>query len=453
MVWAWSAWAQTAPVINVRDYGAKGDGVSLDTAAIQRAIEDCYKAGGGQVVFPPGRYLAGTIHLRDNLNLILAPGSRLVGSTNLSEYVSPAVPDFMPEAKWGKWHRALVLGQNCTNLTISGGGTVDGSKVFDPTGEERMRGPHTVLFVNCRNFDIRDITILDSANYAIFFQVSDDIRIHNVRFVGGWDGIHFRGAPQHWCRNVSITGCQFYTGDDGIAGRYWDNTVIADCIINSSCNGIRLIGPATRLIVTDCLFMARASNRTASSRTNMLSGIILQPGAWDATQGLLDEVLISRNTMKNVASPVTLWSKTGNTVGRVTISNLDAEGVCVRRSRRKAGARRRLRTSFCGVFPLNSSAVERQNRRDKRCGLASMPVGSGLGCLRAQREEPHHSRCPTQSRPGRPPPSPRGDTVDHLRVEGFRHTIVQQAAAHAWLTNVVQVTTATVMWSCQGGSQ
>jgi len=143
--------------------------------------------------------------------------------------------------------------------------------------------------------------------------------------------VHFRGAPGHDCRDVNLIGCRFYTGDDAIAGRYWDNVVISGCVLNSSCNGLRVIGPATRLIVHDCLFHGPGlqPHRTSREqrRTNMLSGIILQPGAWDATEGLLDEVLISDVTMNDVASPVTLWIKGSNTVGRVTVNGLNATGV------------------------------------------------------------------------------------------------------------------------------
>src|SRR6185436_15061361 len=110
-----------------------------------------------------------------------------------------------------------------------------------------------------------------------------------------------------------------------------NNTIIQDCLINSSCNGIRLIGPATRLTIANNLFRGPGEqpHRTSGEkrRTNMLSGIILQPGAWDATRGLLDDVLLANNTMQHVASPVTLWTKAGNTVGRVTISGLTATDV------------------------------------------------------------------------------------------------------------------------------
>jgi hypothetical protein len=318
-------------IFNVRDYGAIGDGQTLDTAALNRAITACSRAGGGQVLFPPGHYLSGTLHLRSRVALFFDAGARLIGTTNLAEYQQPTPPAFMPEARWGKWHRGLIVGEGVEDVTLAGPGVIDGNKVFDPTGEERMRGPHTMVFADCRRFTLRDLTIVDSANYAVFFQVSDDVDIRRVKFVGGWDGVHWRGAPERWCTNVNIVGCQFYTGDDAMAGRYWDQTVISDCLVNSSCNGLRLIGPATRLIVERCLFYGpgQQPHRTSREkrRTNMLSGILLQPGAWDATRGPLDDVLLANNTMHNVASPVTIWTKPGNPVGRVTVTGLQATGV------------------------------------------------------------------------------------------------------------------------------
>jgi hypothetical protein len=328
---AWAVPVLAANRFDVREHGASGEGIVSATVAIQAAIDACARSGGGQVLFPPGRYLSGTIHLRSGVTLHLEAGARLIGTTNLSDYSQPVMPAFMPEAKWGKWHRGLIVGENVEDVAITGLGVIDGNRVFDPTGEERMRGPHTIVFVNSRRFNLRDVTIVDSANYAVLFQVSDDVEIRNVKIVGGWDGVHWRGAPERWCQNVNIIGCQFFTGDDAIAGRYWNNTVIKDCLINSSCNGIRLIGPATRLTIANNLFRGPGEqpHRTSGEqrRTNMLSGIILQPGAWDATRGLLDDVLLANNVMHHVASPVTLWTKPGNTVGRVTINGLRATGV------------------------------------------------------------------------------------------------------------------------------
>jgi len=318
-------------LFDVRELGAKGDGIALETESIQRAIDKCAENGGGQVHVSAGRYLSGTIRLRSGVILYLEAGARLIGTTNLSAYAQPEALSFMPESRWGKWHRGLIIAEHAEGIGVMGPGVIDGNKVFDPTGEERMRGPHTIAFADCRGVTLRDLTILDSANYAIFFQASDDVDVRNLKIYGGWDGVHWRGAPEHWCHNVKIIGCQFYTGDDSIAGRYWDNTVIQDCLFNSSCNGIRLIGPATHLTIAHNVFRGPGEqpHRTSGEqrRTNMLSGIMLQPGGWDRTTGVLDDVLLANNVMQRVASPVAIWSRTGNTVGRVTVSGLEATDV------------------------------------------------------------------------------------------------------------------------------
>jgi hypothetical protein len=323
--------AQATNDIDVRVSGAKGDGLSLDTPAIQKAIDACAEAGGGRVRFPPGHYLSGTIRLRSGVTLQLDAGARLIGTSNLDLYSQPQPIEIMPESKWGKWHRALIVAENADDIGITGLGVIDGNKVFDPTGEEKMRGPHAINLANCHRVTLRDVTVVDAANYAVLAQISDDLEVRNMKIFGGWDGVHWRGAPERWCHNVKIIGCQFYTGDDAIAGRYWSDTVIQDCLLNSSCNGIRVIGPATRLTIANNLFRGPGEQPHRSSgaqrRTNMLAGIILQPGAWDETRGPLDDVFIANNVIEDVGSPLTLWTKGENPVGKVVVSGLWATGV------------------------------------------------------------------------------------------------------------------------------
>ena len=238
------ATAAEAKVFNVRDYGALGDGQTMDTAAINKAIEACSTAGGGRVDLPAGNYLSGTVRLRSDVDLHLQAGATLLGSSDLKDYENLVPPGMMPESKALAWHRALVLADGARNISISGPGAIDGRKVFDAHGEEHIRGPHTVLLGSCRNVTIREISIKDSANYAILLELTDNVAIRNVKITGGWDGVHFRGCREQPCRDVTIAGCRFFTGDDSIAGRYWDRVRISDCVLNSSCNCVRLIGPA-----------------------------------------------------------------------------------------------------------------------------------------------------------------------------------------------------------------
>ncbi|MBL7154432.1 MAG: right-handed parallel beta-helix repeat-containing protein, partial [Phycisphaerae bacterium] len=286
-------------VFNVRDYGAGGDGEKSDTVAINKAVKACADAGGGQVRFGPGRYVSGTVGLKDNVALFFEAGATLIGTTELDDYRYFTPPANTPEARFGKWHSALILGVGVENVAIVGPGVIDGNKVFNPRGEEKMRGPHTIILGNSRNVTIRDITITDSANYAIMIEFSERVEVRGVKVVGGWDGVHFRGWIDKSCRDLKILDCQFFTGDDAIAGRYVNGLLIKNCIVNSSCNGIRIIGPITNMIVEDCLFYGPGLHpHRTSDRRNMLSGIILQPGGWDACDGALEDVLISDVTMK-----------------------------------------------------------------------------------------------------------------------------------------------------------
>ena len=342
-------------VFKVRDYGAAGDGKKVDTVAINKAVKACADAGGGQVRFGPGKYISGTVHLKDNVTLFLEAGATLVGTTKLDDYQYFTPPANTPEARFGKWHSALILGVGVKNVNIVGPGVIDGNKVFNPRGEEKMRGPHTIILGNSRNVTISNITIKDSANYAVMIEFSEQVDIRRVKVTGGWDGVHFRGWIDKPCRDINIIDCQFYTGDDSIAGRYVNNLLIKDCVVNSSCNGIRIIGPVTNMIVHDCLFYGPGLHpHRTSDRNNMLSGIILQPGGWDACKGALEDVLISDVTMKNVASPVTvLLKRPGNTADNITITDLTATGVY-----RAAASVESWCETACGRVVLRDSSIE-----------------------------------------------------------------------------------------------
>ena len=173
---AWPTWLQGAAVVSVTDHGAKGDGKTLDRSALNRAVEACAAAGGGQVRVAPGRYLTGTVRMRSGITLVLEAGAVLVGTPDLDQYESYAPPESRPGDR-NHWHRALVLGVGVENVTITGPGVIDGNKIADLEGEEHMRGPHAVLFEDSRNIVLRDLHVNDAANYAVLLERTSHVEV------------------------------------------------------------------------------------------------------------------------------------------------------------------------------------------------------------------------------------------------------------------------------------
>lgn len=306
-------------MIDVRQQGAAGDGTTVDTVALQAAIDACGRAGGGRVVLPAGRYLSATLRLASGVELHLAEGARLVGVPDPAAYTGPA------DDPTNRWLHALIIGEDVADVAITGPGTVDGNNVRDPRGEERMRGPHTVLLRRCRNVRLADVTFRDSANYAFLFYATEGVRVEDVTFEGGWDGVHYRELDGVWNRDVTLRRCRFYTGDDSIAGSGVEDCVIDECVINSSCNGVRLIGPARRWTMTNCRFFGPGRfPHITQDRHNMLVGLNLQPSAWDARPGPLEDVVVRDVVMTDVLAAFHVVTHAGNTAERLTFERVSA---------------------------------------------------------------------------------------------------------------------------------
>jgi len=322
--------AQEFPsVFNIKDYGAQGDGITVNTHAINKAVDACSEAGGGTVVIPDGTFLTGTVQMKSHVTLLLEKGAVIKGVTDLDAYV-PYIPTRemgrYDNANKFRWNRALVLGVGVTDVTITGSGCVDGDHVFDSQGEERMRGPHTILFAESRNLSFSGFTVNNAANYAFMAYEIDNVVFNNLTVNQGWDGIHIRGGKHILIRNSS-----FYTGDDAIAGGYWEDVVITDCHINSSCNGIRMIMPADGLTISHCTFVGPGQypHRTSKEkqRTNMLSAILLQPGGWSNAPGIVDKVHIHDISIDNVNNPLMMVLNEGNSAGKILVERMKAERV------------------------------------------------------------------------------------------------------------------------------
>ena len=298
------ATAKVEHEFNVKGYGAIGDGKALDTAAINKAIKECYKSGGGVVYFPAGTYRSGTLHLQSNVTLFIASGAILLGSKEIGDY-----------QRGGYFQRALLHGKDIQNVAIVGQGMIDGNKVFDPKaiasakvnnpdqlpgwGGEHMRGPHAIALQSCQKILIRDITVKDASDYAISLYSCDNINIQNVTVTGGWDGINM-----YYCNYASISNCHLQTGDDCIAGTSCKNLMITNCYINSSCNGLRLMAGNEHVLINNCIFYSPgAYEHKSSHRHQTISGITIQPFGEIRPNEIINDITVSNVSMVNVRCP------------------------------------------------------------------------------------------------------------------------------------------------------
>lgn len=240
---------------NVKDFGAVGDGIVNDTAAIQRAID-----AGGTAYFPPGKYLTGTLFLRSNGGLELDPNAMLFASLDINDYNDPSVPRTMAGSKaCGESCRHLIIADQVENVFIRGG-------QFNGRGQEIFKsremiysntglGPvwkHVVdfrpaqlmVFSECRRIRLNGFTILDATAWSCFLYGCEDatidgIRIRNSPYIGENDGIDI-----DCCSHVTVSNCDIEVGDDAFTLRACEARLanprpcewvtISNCILRSA---------------------------------------------------------------------------------------------------------------------------------------------------------------------------------------------------------------------------
>lgn len=228
--------------------------------SIQNAIEKAAAAGGGKVVLAPGTHRSGTIYLRDNVELHLPAGSRLLGGSEPEDY-SDLPAELYGEYAPCKCSKALVAASGAVNIAITGGGVIEGGgpAFYD---RDRLEGgffyaktekprPRLLQLVHCRNVRLEGVTFLDSPGWTTWLIECEDVTITGLRIYGdprmiNNDGLHFFGG-----KRIAVSNCFISTGDDALvirAGRAWqrdseclaENVVVTNCVLESSCQGVRL---------------------------------------------------------------------------------------------------------------------------------------------------------------------------------------------------------------------
>jgi polygalacturonase len=201
--------AQPAP-LNVRTFGATGNGTTKDTFAFQKALDVCAAVGGGTVVVPPGNYLVGSIELKSHTTLQLEKGATLLGSSDLDDY---PIVKVRWEGKWIDGHRALLSAQDANHIAIVGPGKISGNPALG--GRQMPRHPVLIEPINCTAVRLEGFFTEYRSMWSIHPTYCEDVVAMNltIRSTGGnGDGIDVDS-----CKHVIINNCDISTGDDCIA--------------------------------------------------------------------------------------------------------------------------------------------------------------------------------------------------------------------------------------------
>lgn len=212
-------------VYNIRAYGAKGDKATLDTAALQAAIDACTADGGGTVLVPAGTFTIGTVEIKSNVTLHIAAGGTLLGSGDGKQYHAVDAIPLHGDTTLNDGNWALLFAVNAKNFSIEGPGIIDGQGAqfhspvrgtLAPSGLRGNQRPYHVLIYKCENFAIRNISLIDCAYHSIRVIESqrahmDEIYIHS-RVNSNNDGFHFISAE-----HVTVSNCIIKCGDDACA--------------------------------------------------------------------------------------------------------------------------------------------------------------------------------------------------------------------------------------------
>lgn len=262
--------------LNVRDFGAKGDGVTKDTVALQKALDTCAENVGGTVLVPEGVYLTGSLILHANTTLQLATRANLLGSPDIADY---PVVNVRWEGEFREGHRALLSAANAANVTITGG-AIFGPPL--PLGKLRSpRGPVLIELTGCTNAVLENFTTQYQQLWSIHLLFCKDLTARNltIRTVNA----NGDGLDVDSCDGVTIERCDINTGDDAIAlksgrglaaqqlARPTQNVVIRDCRLQSSIYaalglGTEMSGGIRNVKIQNCVISGRQNAIFIKSR-------------------------------------------------------------------------------------------------------------------------------------------------------------------------------------------
>ncbi|MGC2163998.1 MAG: glycoside hydrolase family 28 protein [Silvibacterium sp.] len=241
--------------LNVRNFGATGDGKTIDTPAINRAIATAASSGGGTVVIPAGVYACYSIRLKSNVSLYLDQGATILAASTPIEGTTSGYDAAEPQGAWERyqdyghnhWHNSLIWGEDLTNISIFGPGLIWGKGLSRGHGEDKDLpdtkapgvGNKSIALKHCTNIILRDFSILQGGWFGILATGVDNLTIDNLKIDTNRDGMDI-----DCCRNVRVSNCTVNSPwDDGICpkssyalgyARPTENLTISNCFVTGA---------------------------------------------------------------------------------------------------------------------------------------------------------------------------------------------------------------------------
>jgi polygalacturonase len=259
-----NATINSAKLYNITQFGAKGDSVTLNTVAIQKAIDACFKAGGGTVLVPTGVFSTGSIFLKDNVHLQVAKGGKLRGVAGLENY-----PDLKNTRIAGiemKWPAALINALESKNIRIFGEGTIDGSGYYwwEPYWQKRAElvktvpgdlidwyvpRPRLILFDRVTDSEITGLRLQNSGFWTVHICYSQNIKLHKLNIFNpvlaeGKKAASTDGIDVDSSRDIYISDCTISVDDDCIAVKS-----------GRGSDGLRVNKPTENVVIQNCTFL------------------------------------------------------------------------------------------------------------------------------------------------------------------------------------------------------
>ena len=291
---------------NIVSYGAKNDTTVLSTKAVQQAIDDCSKAGGGRVVVPVGQYKIGSIVLKSNVHLFLEHGATLYGSTRLEDY-RPMKSDYV-SLRTQTTTIQLIYADKVRNVVIDGYGTIDGrGRAFKKLSwnDEGITRPHLLRFIQSEDIVIKDITLRNSGCWMQHYLACDRLKIEGIK-VFNRNNYNNDALDLDGCHEVTVRGMISDSDDDGItlkstSPRLCENIRISDCVVSSHCNAVKL-----------------GTETNGGFRNINISGIVVKPSS-DQKEKFFGQRIGT--------SAISLEIVDGGTLENVAVSDFTVEGT------------------------------------------------------------------------------------------------------------------------------